>query len=233
MFPKHPLLVVLFGLLLSCNSASESNSELSEHTLKVGFVIVDGVFNTELTAPIDIFHHTKFRTDTGYMQVFMVAPTANAVTSFEGQRYIPDYTFENCPDIDVLVVPSAEHSTDSDLDNDALMSFVKARGATAQYVMSLCDGAFVLAGAGFLDGVECTTFPADIDQLQTDFPKTITHKGVSFVHDGKYITSNGGARSFDAALYLVELIYGRQAAVETAEGMCIDWELKELDYLVF
>lgn len=200
--------------------------------LQVGFVIVDGVFNTELTAPVDIFHHTRFRSD-DHMEVFLIAPTMDPVTSFEGQRYLPDYTFANAPDIDVLVVPSAEHSMDSDLENDELIGFVQDRSVSAQYIMSLCDGAFVLAEAGLLNNAQCTTFPNDIDKLQEMYPATKTHKGVSFVHHGRLITSNGGAASFDAALYLVERLYGKQAADETAEGMVIDWDLGSINHLVF
>lgn len=222
------------SLLLGCTQPepqTQLQTQTPERILNVGFVVVNGVYNTELTAPMDIFQHTVFRTDSNYMQVFTVAPDSNIITSFEGLQIIPDYTFANCPNIDVLVVPSAEHSMDTDLENEELINFVKVRSTTARYIMSLCDGAFVLAQAGLLNGANCTTFPADIDALQERFPKTITHKGVSFVHDGKRITSNGGARSFDCALYLVELLYGKQAAVLTAQGMCIDWDLASIKHL--
>ena len=48
-----------------------------------------------------------------------------------------------------------------ELQNDALIEWGRQRGTDARYVVSLCDGAFVLAEAGLLDGREATTFPSD------------------------------------------------------------------------
>jgi len=199
-------------------------------SLAVGFLIVDGVYDTELTAPLDVFHHTVFHTKPG-MRVFTVGPTYDLVTSFEGLRIAPDYTYADAPHIDVLVVPSAEHSMDTDLDDVAMMSFVRRAGARARYVMSLCDGAFVLAAAGLLDGRPATTFPADIERMREMFPDVEVLDGPSFVHDGPAITSVGGARSFEAALYLCELLYGKEAADGIARGLVIDWDLASIDHV--
>ncbi|MCR9254280.1 MAG: DJ-1/PfpI family protein, partial [bacterium] len=103
--------------------------------LNVAFLIVDGVFNSELVAPYDIFQHTIFHTDPG-MKVFTVAPNRDTVTTFEGLRILPDYGYltDSLPGIDVLVVPSAEHSMDSDLEDEKLIEFVSETGKNASYV---------------------------------------------------------------------------------------------------
>lgn len=200
----------------------------------VGFLIVDGVYNSELIAPMDIFHHTIFHTDPiPGMRVFTVAPTLDAITTFEGLRLLPDYAYtsDEVPAIDVLVVPSAEHSMDTDLENEALISWVKTVGEKAQYVISLCDGAFVLAKAGLVDGKESTTFPSDIARYREMFPQLTVHEGVSFVHDGKLITSAGGAISYDPALYLSEILYGTKAAKGIGRGLVLDWNRNGVQYI--
>ena len=53
-----------------------------------------------------------------------------------------------------------------------------------------------------------------------------------FVHDGKYITSAGGAKSFEAALYLSEYLYGKQIAESLAGGLVIDWKLEKVPHLI-
>ncbi len=199
--------------------------------LSVGFVIVDGVFNSELVAPMDVLQHTIFHTDPG-MRVFVVAPSNDIITTFEGLKIVPDYSFEDAPDIDVLVVPSAKHSMDTDLENSELISFVSERGRKAKYVMSLCDGAFVLAKAGLVDGYESTTFPWDIPKYRAMYPDLKVHENVSFVHDRKLITSAGGAKSYDPALYLVELLYGQKPVTGIAGGLVIDWDLRNIDHLI-
>jgi len=198
--------------------------------LQVGLLVVEGVYNTELTAPMDMFQHTIFHTSPG-MRVFLVAEEQRPITSFEGLRILPDYDFENCPDIDVLVVPSAEHNMDTDLENERLIEFVRERGNKAKWIMSLCDGAFVLAQAGLLDGKAATTFPSDIPAFAERFESTVkVRSGVSFVHDGKAITSVGGAPSFDAALYLCEVLYGAKVARGIAGGLVIDWDLSAIEH---
>ena len=98
--------------------------------------------------------------------------------------------------------------------------------------MSLCDGAFILAKAGLLDDVQCTTFPSDIGRFRETFPQLDVKEGISFVHDGKAITSAGGAKSYDPALYLVEYLYGKRAAEGVAGGLVIDWKLGEIKSVI-
>ncbi len=199
--------------------------------LNVGFLAINGVYNSELIAPYDIFQHTIFHTDPG-MKTFIVSPTMEPITTFEGITVTPHYSFENVPDIDVLIVPSAEHNMDSDLKDEKLIAFVREKGNKAQYVMSLCDGAFILAQAGLLDNLKCTTFPGDIGKFRETFPQLDVYEDVSFVHDGKAITSAGGAKSYDPALYLVEFLYGRDKAIGVGNGLVIDWDVSKVKHIL-
>ncbi len=199
--------------------------------LRVGFLVVDGVYNSELIAPYDIFHHTVFHTDPG-MELFIVSPDGKPVTSFEGIEIGAHYSFGNAPTIDVLVVPSAEHSMDSDLEDEAMMTWVREVGAEADYLVSLCDGAFVLAAAELLDDVASTTFPGDLDRYEEMFPHLDVRRGVSFVHDGRALTSQGGARSYDVAMHLVDYLYGEKVAQGVARGMVIEWPDPTIQYAV-
>ncbi|GAB5400512.1 MAG: DJ-1/PfpI family protein [Aureisphaera sp.] len=207
---------------------------LEPNRYNVGFLIMEGVYNTELTAPYDIFQHTIFRENIKPMNVFTVADTDDPITSFEGMRILPDFNYktDSIPKIDILVVPSAEHHLDTDLENEAMIAFVQKAAKEAQFVTSHCDGAFVLAKAGLLEGTVSTTFPSDIDAMRTMFPELDIRKDVLFVHDGKYITSAGGAKSFEAALYLCEYLYGKEIAESLAGGLVIDWNLNEVPHLV-
>jgi len=198
-----------------------------DRVLNVGFLAINGVYNSELIAPYDIFQHTIFHTDPG-MKTFIVSPTLEPIVTFEGITITPHFSFKDAPDIDVLVVPSAEHNMDTDLENENLINWVRVVGQKAKYVMSLCDGAFILAQAGLLDGLKSTTFPSDIDKMSERFPNLEVYKDVSFVHDGKAITSSGGAKSYDPALYLVEYLYGKEKAKGVAKGLVIDWKVGEI-----
>ncbi|MEN8799467.1 MAG: DJ-1/PfpI family protein [Flavobacteriaceae bacterium] len=232
------LLSVLWGLffITSCGeraakSANQPESQASftadSSVYNVAFLIMDGTYNTELTAPYDIFQHTKFRKGIKPMNTFTVANTKEPITTFEGVRILPDFDYltEDIPRIDILVVPSAEHHLDSDLNDDAMLDFVRMADKNAEFVTSHCDGAFVLAKAGLLNSVTSTTFPSDIKAYREMFPHLKVADSVLFVHDAKYITSAGGAKSFEAALYLCQYLYGEEIARSLAGGLVIDWDL--------
>ena len=216
------------------NVVEKKFPELKEGRYNVAFLIMNGTFNTELTAPYDIFQHTIFRKGIKPMNVFTVANTNAPITTFEGMKIIPDFNYLNdkLPKIDILVIPSAEHHLDTDLDDEKMIAFVQKIDKEAQYITSHCDGAFVLAKAGLLKDKVSTTFPSDIDQMREMFPTLDIRKKVLFVHDDKYITSAGGAKSFEAALYFCEFLYGKEIAKQLAGGLVIDWNLEKVPHLV-
>lgn len=241
---KFKFLLFIVVIATSCQTNEKKNqSETSqqktfpkivEGRYNVAFLIMDGTYNTELTAPFDIFQHTIFRENIKAMNVFTVANTDKPITTFEEMRMLPDFNYlkDSLPKIDILVIPSAEHHLDSDLEDTKMLNFVKKVDKEAIYMTSHCDGAFVLAKAGLLNNSVCTTFPSDVDKMRTMFPELDIRKEVLFVHDDKYITSAGGAKSFEAALYLCEFLYGAAIAESLAKGLVIDWNLEEIPHLI-
>lgn len=228
------LIVLIIG---SCQSTDQKPgitiSPVAEgQSFNAAFLMIDGVYNSELMAPYDIFQHTIFHTEGG-INVFTVNETMDTVTTFEGLKLIPHYSFDSpdLPEIDILVVPSAENNMGSDLENEKLINWVSKTGQEADYVMSLCDGAFVLAKAGLVEGKESTTFPSDIGQYKETFPSLTVHENVSFVHHDKLLTSAGGAKSYDVSLYLVHHLYGDKVAKGVGRGLVIDWDVNDYQFI--
>jgi transcriptional regulator GlxA family with amidase domain len=225
---KKPVLALaLLGVALGPRQLAAAEPPLRT----VGFLVLPGVFNSELMAPYDVLDHVRFRTKDA-PRVFTVAKEAGPLRTFEGLTLTPHYTFANAPPIDLLVVPSAEHNMDTDLQDAALMAWVRETGGKAKLVMSLCDGAFLLAKAGLLDGLQATTFPGDQDRFAQMFPKVKLKRNVIFVHDGKAVTSVGGARSYDPAMYTVERLYGEEAMRLIGQGLVLDWKRSGVPHLM-
>lgn len=240
--------LIFFVLLLSLNGCKKQQTgslgtvelettktfpPINPLRYNVGFLIMDGTYNTEFTAPFDIFQHTIYRDSIKAMNVFTVANTDDPITTFEGVRIIPDYNYlsDEIPKIDILVIPSAEHHLDSDLEDTAMLNWVKEVADKAMFVTSHCDGAFVLAKVGLLDGLASTTFPSDIQKYKEMFPNLDVREDVLFVRHNRFITSAGGAKSFEAALFTAELLYGKEVARRLAQGLVIDWNLDEVPHV--
>ena len=195
--------------------------------LVVGILALPGVYNTEFVAPIDVFDHVRFHSQPKPgMKVVVIAPTKAPIRTFEGVTVTPDYGLDDAPKLDLLVIPSAEGNMGRDLKDAALIAKVRRRVEEASLVLTLCDGAFVLAATGALDGRQVTTFPGDRDAFAKAFPKVNLRRDVSWVWDAKFVTSAGGVESFHAALAIVEKLYGRKAADGIGLGLVLDWSLE-------
>ncbi len=211
---------------MHASDAEAADVEAEANWLSAGFLLLPGTYGTELVAPWDVLEHVQYHTDGG-IRVFTVSPTSDPVATAEGLRVVPDHTFDNHPAIDILIVPSAENSRDKDLSRADVVTWVETIGGDAQYVMSLCWGAFVLAESGLLDGKSCTTYPSDYETLARRYPSLDVRVNASFVHDGNAITSQGGRLSYDAALYLVEHLFGRDVATGVSNGLLVPWPPQE------
>jgi transcriptional regulator GlxA family with amidase domain len=196
-----------------------------------GFLVTPQVFNSELMAPYDVFQHTIFRDEADYIETFIVSEDGLPVETFEGILVTPHYSFETAPDIDILVIPSTGGSMTVDLQNEAVMSWLARVAERAEWVVTVCDGAFPLAATGLLDGRVATTFPGDRSAFQAAFPAIDVQFDKRIVVDGKYITSVGGAMSYEPAFYLVETLYGKEHADITATGLVWPWDISSLPIL--
>lgn len=217
---------------------------LPRRPLKAGFLLVDGVFNTELVAPFDVFEHTRAHGGARpAIEVLTISPDGEPVTTAEGLVVAADHSFADHPPLDLLVVASAVGSRDEDLEDEELISWVAHTGAGTRWVMSLCWGAYVLAEAGLLDGHAATTFPPDQQDLARRYPEVDVRVGASLVYqprayqppadgdreeiggsaEGGVLTSAGGVESFPAALFLADHLYGEEVAAGLADGLLVPW----------
>lgn len=198
-------------------------SRIPEPPPWAGFLVENGTYDAELFLPLDVFHHTPFHANPG-LRVCLVAPSHDPIRTFEGVEVRPDFSYDDAPPLEVLVVPSAERHVRPDFDDPRLLAFVRERAGQARFVVSLCDGAFVLARAGLLDGRFATTYPGDRDALADRFPSVRVVRGVDLCVDGPFVTGSGGARSALPALFVVDRLFGRSAARGVARGLVERWE---------
>lgn len=201
--------------------------------INTAFLVLDGVYNSELMAPLDILQHSAYRKQDTYFYTFLVSPDGKKIKTAENLVIEVDYSFENHPEVDVLVIPSTVTSMDKDLEPGPYMDWVRAQVKKAKAVITLCDGAFPLAQTGVLDGLNATTYPGDQDAFAEKYGKVKVHRDVWFVHQDKFITSVGGAKSYEPALYLAHMWFDEAYAKRLAYGLVIDWDLKKIPHKSF
>lgn len=76
----------------------------------------------------------------------------NVVNSSFGESIVPTHTFDNAPELDVLIVPGGVGTRAPAAQLEPAIQFVKERFPTLKYFISVCTGAGIAARAGVLDG---------------------------------------------------------------------------------
>lgn len=101
-------------------------------------------------------------------------------------------------------------------------------------IASLCVGTFFLASTGLLDGRNCATHWAVIDEFRRNFPKVnILDEKIITDENGLY-TSGGNFSYLNLLLYIIEKDLGHEIAVITAKMFEIDINRNsQLEYYIF
>lgn len=181
---------------------------------RAAILIFEGVQIIDYTGPYEVLGQGGF-------EVFTVAGTAATVTTSMGMKVVPEHTFADAPQADVLVVPGG--NVDGPRRSAATLKWIKEASAAAQHTLSVCNGAFILASAGLLDGLGATTFHRMIDDLKAEYPKTRVVSDQRFVDNGRIITTAGLSSGIDGALHLLSRMLGRGKAQAVALNMEYDW----------
>lgn len=191
--------------------------------VRVAIVVHDQVELLDFAGPGEVFQDASmFAAEKGItFKVFTVAPGPGPVVSQSFVKIEPEFTIDNCPKPDILVVPGG--ATKILVDDPEFMAWVKTSTKGADMTLTVCTGAFVLGTLGLLDGREATTHWARIESLRDAFPKAKVLENVRYADAGKIITSAGVSAGIDGALHVVARFAGLDVARKTARFMEYPW----------
>lgn len=186
---------------------------------KVAILIFQGVQIIDYTGPYEIFGGAGF-------EVFTVAKQPEMIRTVYGMQVTPDYVFDNSPRPDIVLVPGGQVlNTQRDQE---VRKWLQDSAQQAEIVLSVCNGAFILAKAGLLNGLTATTTRPLVEGLAVAAPNIKVVHDTRFVDNGKVITSGGLSAGMDAALHIVARIQGKVQAQNLAEGLEYDWRAEGL-----
>ncbi|KGH64586.1 hypothetical protein X291_09020 [Oenococcus oeni IOEB_C23] len=140
--------------------------------------------------------------------VFTVGPTTDQYELSSGSKFSPTYSYDNAPEANVVLVPGGHGSAKFDeLKKNGTFDYVKkvATSSKNKYIMAVCSGSFILGKLGLLDNQYSSVNHTLYDSFEEQFPKTklVRNANMSFVQDGKLLTSNAPASGIAVALRLV------------------------------
>ena len=191
--------------------------------ITVGILIFDQVEVLDVAGPFEVFsvarlNEKRRQIEPSPFRVLLLGEKPDQVFAVGGLRLIPDVTFDNCPELDLLIVPGG-WGTRIQINDVKFLNRIADRVARTKLTASVCTGASLLGRAGLLDEREATTHWRAFDFLHKASPKVKIRKDVRFTLVEPIFTSAGVSAGIDLALRIVSHFFGTKIGVATARQM--------------
>lgn len=200
-------------------------------TLRVGIYVYPDVEVLDFAGPYEVFS-TASRVAHGRdpaaalpFAVSLVAATREPVRARAGLTVVPDHDLAEHPPLDVLIVPGGVH--EPELERPEVIAWIARQAGSARLTASVCTGAFLLARAGLLAGLEVTTHWEDCAALRAAFPGLRVRQGVRWIEHERVMTSAGISAGLDMSLRMVARLASQELAERTARQMDYDWRERD------
>jgi cyclohexyl-isocyanide hydratase len=190
----------------------------------IGFVIFPGITQLDFTGPFEVLSRIGTPPSISVPSRFpqaksrVVAKAILPVVSDRGLGMMPTDTFQTCPPLDLICVPGGAGVVDAIADVETV-DFIRRQGQRAQYVTSVCMGAFLLGAAGLLKGRRAATHWAYADLLPLIGAR---HEKGRVVRDGHVFTSGGVTSGIDFAFRIISDLAGPEVAQAIQLGIEYD-----------
>ena len=184
----------------------------------IGIFVFDDIELMDFAGPYEVFSVANELNSYQLCRTFTFSESSAKIKSVNGLYVIPDYTVEDCPEIDILIIPGGI-GTKKILENDKILSFIKDRYNKSDFTFSVCSGARILAKIGLLQNKKFITHHEVISDILKIDPSAVLQRDVRFVDEGKILTSAGISAGIDLSLYMVEKLFGKDTADKTSAYM--------------
>jgi transcriptional regulator GlxA family with amidase domain len=193
---------------------------MARRVLLVGY---DGADGLDLFGPAEVFTGAGRRLGAPAYDVIIASVAGGAIALTSGASVAARALATLRPQASdtVLVAGGADRAIAVAAADAALMRWLVRAAGVVRRIGSVCDGAFIVASAGVLDGRRAATHWSSCDRLARLYPRLEVDRDAIFVHDGRVWTSAGVSTGIDMALAMVEEDHGRQLADAVAAHLVL------------
>lgn len=200
-------------------------------TRSVAIFLFDEVEVLDFAGPYEVFSVAGLRTlPQKPFDVFTVAEKP-VIVARNGLKVIPDFTFENMPKADIVLLPGGGGYTPNgvafgsrrEMNNPVVLEWVKKQATQVELLLSVCTGALILGQAGLLNGLKATTHFMALDSLRAISSEIEVVEKVRYVDNGIVILSAGVSAGIDMSYYVVSKLLGVETATEAARYAQYDY----------
>ncbi|WP_156289497.1 DJ-1/PfpI family protein [Oceanobacillus salinisoli] len=189
---------------------------------KVGIFLFYDVEVLDFAGPFEVFSVTALENGNKPFIVKTISEKGNPIVARNGLRVQPDYSLDNMPRFDILIIPGGLGAREREIHNNNVITWIRNEMRNVQLMTSVCTGALLLAKAGLLKGKMATTHWASLERLETEFPEVKVQREVKFVDEGNIVTSGGISAGINMSFHIVKRLLGSEIAKTTAKRMEYD-----------
>ncbi|EOO27963.1 AraC family transcriptional regulator [Bacillus cereus BAG1X2-3] len=190
----------------------------------VGIFLFNEVEVLDFAGPFEVFSVTEVNEEKTFT-VYTVSENGEMITARNGLKVQPDYSIENLPPVDILIIPGGLGAREYEIKNEIVIKWIGQQMKEVKLMTSVCTGALLLAKAGLLAGLKATTHWASIEKFKNEFQNVEVIENVKFVDEGHIITSAGISAGINMAFHIVKNLLGVHVAEDTAKRMEYDISL--------
>ena len=176
------------------------------------FLLFPGITQLDFTAPAQALCRMPGAVLAG------AAANLDPIATDSGFSIVPTHDFASAPQANILCVPGGHGVTEA-LHDATTVDFIARQAASAQWMTSVCTGAFLLGRAGLLQGRRATTHWGYTRLLPLVGAR---HENARVVEDGNVVTAGGVTSGLDFALTLIARLKGD--AVAQAIQLAIEYD---------
>lgn len=191
--------------------------------MRIAIGVFDGAEELDFVGPWEVVAMWRDVCPDDEVEVILVGETTEVVTCAKGMRVLPDTSWDDAGDVDVLIYPGGR-GTRVQLGNETIRARMRALKERGTLMTSVCTGSLVYADAGLLDGLPATTYWTAFDTLVNLGRDIEPQPDKRFVDTGEVITAAGVSAGIDMALHLVGRLASPDKAREVRRAIQYDPE---------
>ena len=185
----------------------------------IAILIFDGAEEMDFVGPLEVL--AAACDAESEWRVVTVAETLKPVTCEKSMRVLPDLTYAQAVEAEVVVIPGGSGAR-REIDNEATIQWLEKVEPNCLWMTSVCTGAFLLAGSGIANGRKITTHHRFTERLK-DLGGAEVVEGVRFLRDGNLVSAGGVMSGIEMSLWLVEQLWGTTRAAEVKDYIAYDF----------
>ena len=183
---------------------------------RVGFYISNNFGMLPLIAAVEPLRIANRISGESLYQWDVVTENGGSALATNGMELDAQYAVKNAPDFDLIFVCGPYEP--KNFNHRPTIDWLVAQSKRSIVIGGIETGCHILAEAGLLDGVQCTTHWENMAEFVETFPK---HKVSSDVYeiDGLRVTCSGGAVAMDMMLYIIEQQHDHELAAAVSDTL--------------